>query len=44
METSKQMYKQQGHISLFDSEETMDKLNAMGVLWLRNSCEDRRQE
>lgn len=30
METSKQMYKQQGHISLFDSEETMDKLNAMG--------------
>ena len=30
METSKQTYKQQGHISLFDNEETMDKLNAMG--------------
>ena len=30
MEQSKQTYKKQGNISLFDSEETMDKLNSLG--------------
>ena len=30
MELSKQTYKKQGNISLFDSEDTMDKLNSLG--------------
>lgn len=30
MEQSKQTYKKQGNISLFDSEETMDKFNSLG--------------
>ena len=30
MEQSKQTYKKQGNISLFDSEDTMDKLNSLG--------------
>lgn len=30
MEQSKQTYKKQGDISLFDSEDTMDKLNSLG--------------
>lgn len=30
MEQSKQTYKKQGNISLFDSEETMDRLNSLG--------------
>ena len=30
MSNSKQVYKSQGNVSLFDNEETMEILNAMG--------------